>query len=580
MRTILTALLLLVTAQSQGSRRDAGTAVVKPAGTGVIRGRVVAADTREPIRRAVVTVYGGTTSETIYTDARGRYEMRGLAPGSYRVWADPNSYQGQFLSSIVPPSPNGDGPPRFALTDGQIVEAGDLLLPRAGVIVGRLVDENGDPVSNMRVGALKPGTGGGDNSFQSGNADEFGRYRLFHLTPGSYVLVVRPAGGGDSLPQFGRGQSLGFVETYYPGTSSRAEARRVRVRAGQETATGDFQLTRARMLNISGVVLDSHGTPGSRAMVALHHKDDFSGSTRIDGQGRFSFRAQPPGTYQVVARIQDESGDNTLEYGSIALTLMDKDLDDLVVSMKPTATLAGRVVFETAPAPAIAADTLSIGAEPKDRSMRSAVSVHPAAGATDFTFTLRRLAGELIVRPNGVPNNWFLKAVLLGGRDVTDVPTEFRAEDSGRLEVVLTTRASELTGNVTNDRGEPAANCTVVLFGEDKTAWFQSSTRFRVTNPGRDGRFSIKGLRGGRYYLIAVPLNRGLNSQSVDAAALEPLVKDATPLVLGDDDQRVVDLKMTTGGGGSFAAAVTETNPGNHPGNPLVANTASIRARR
>jgi hypothetical protein len=107
-----------------------------------------------------------------------------------------------------------------------------------------------------------------------------------------------------------------------------------------------------------------------------------------------------------------------------------------------------------------------------------------------------------------------------------------------------------VTGNVTNEQGEPPVSCTVVLFGEDKATWFQSSTRLRVTYAGRDGRFSIKGLRGGRYYLIAVPLDRGLNSRSVDAAALQPLVKNATPLVLGDDEQRVVDVKITNGGGG------------------------------
>lgn len=547
MRTMLAALLLFAAVQAQGPRRDAGTAVGRPAGTGVIRGRVVAADTREPIQRAVVTVSGGTTSEAIYTDARGRYEMRGLAPGSYWVRAEPNLYQGQFLPSMTPSSLNGDGPPRLAVADGEIVEADDLLLPRAGVIVGRVVDENGDAVSNMRVGALKPGTGGADNSYQSVNSDEFGRYRLFHLTPGEYVLVVRPA-GGDSL-MLGRGQSLGFVETYYPRTSSRAEARRIRVRGGQETAAGDFQLTRARMLNVSGIVLESRGTPASRAMIALNHQNDFSESTGIDQHGRFSFRSHPPGTYQVIARMQDESGDNTVEYASMAVTLVDRDLDDIVVSMKPTVNLAGRVVFETAPATAVTADAMSVRAQPKDRSILSAVPVHPAAVAADFTFTLRRLAGELIVRPNGRLNNWFLKAVLLGNRDVTDVPTEFRAEDSGRLEVVLTTRASELTGNVSNDKGAPPATCTVVLFGEDKATWFQSSTRVRVTNPGRNGRFSIKGLRGARYYLIAIPVDRGLNSQSVDAAALEPLVKDATPLVLGEDEQRVVDLKLTNTGG-------------------------------
>jgi carboxypeptidase family protein len=551
MRTMLAALLVLVAAQVQGPRRDAGTPVARPAGTGIIRGRVVAADTRAPIRRAIVTIYGTTTSEAVYTDARGRYEMRNLAPGSYLVRAEPNLYQGQFLPAFIPPPPNGNGPPRLAVADGQIVEAGDLLLPRAGVIAGRVVDENGDPVGNIRVGALGADPRGND-SYQSQNSDEFGRYRLFHLTPGDYVIVVRPSDGGDFLPM-GRGQSFGFVETYYPGTYARADARRVRVRGGQETMAGDVQLTRARMMTVRGIVLDSHGTPAvSRTLVALNRRDGGSGSAFIDAQGHFLFRSQPPGAYQVIARMQDESGENTLEYASAALTLADRDLDDVVVAMKPTVNVAGRVVFDTSTAPAMAADTLTMGAQPKDRSMPyDAVSIHPAVVAADLTFTLRRLAGELVVRPNGrVPDNWVLKAVLLNNRDITDVPTEFRAEDSGRLQVVLTTRASELTGNVTDEKGEPPANCTVVLFGEDKAGWFQSSTRFRVSNPGRDGRFSLKGLRAGRYYLIAVPVDRALNSQSVDAAAIERLFKDATPLVLGEDEQRVVDLKLTTPGGG------------------------------
>jgi hypothetical protein len=548
MRTMVAALLLLVATQSQGPRRDAGTAVAKPAGTGVIRGRVVAADTRVPIRGAVVTVYGRITSEAIYTDARGRYEVRGLAADSYWIRAEPNLYQGQFLPSIIPPSPSGDGPPRFAVANGQIVEADDLLLPRAGVIVGRIVDENGDPVGNIRVGALRADPRGNE-SYDSQNADEFGRYRLFHLTPGEYVIVVRPS-GGDFLP-LGRGQSLGFAETYYPGTYSRSEARRVRVRAGQETAAGDFQLTRALMLNVRGIVLDSHGMPASRTLIALNRKDGSSGSTGIDAQGRFSFRSQQAGAYQMVARMQDESGENTLEYASVAVTLVDMDLDDVVVSLKPTVNLAGHVVFESAPAPAMAADALSIGAQPKDRSTPWAVSLHQAAVAADLTFTLRRLAGELIVRTNGrVPNDWILKAVFLGNQDITDVPTEFRAEDSGRLQVVLTTRASELSGSVTDDKGEPAANSNVVLFSEDKASWFQSSLRFRMTYTGRDGRFSFRGLGSGRYYLIALPRERALNYQGVDAAALEPLVKDATALVLGEDEQRVVDLRIASPGGG------------------------------
>src|SRR6185436_12331281 len=109
-RSTLAALVLLAAAQSQIVPRDAAPTVpAKPTGTAIIRGRVVAADTATPIRRALVTVYGGAQGRgrglqlTIYTDAQGRYEARDLPAGSYSVRARPNQHQGQYLDQVNPP---------------------------------------------------------------------------------------------------------------------------------------------------------------------------------------------------------------------------------------------------------------------------------------------------------------------------------------------------------------------------------------------------------------------------------------------------------------------------------------------
>jgi hypothetical protein len=537
----------MVSAQSPGPPRDTGTTVARPSGTGVIRGRVVAADTGVPIRGALVTIATRGMMLTIYTDARGRYELRDLAAGSYSLRAEPNQYQGQFFSPIFPPSSSTVSFPRVAVFDGQISEAEDLALPRAGAIVGRIVDENGDPMSNVDVRALRASDPRGSSGYYPSQAsDELGRYRLFHLPPGDYVIVVRPFGDIGPIVQ---GHSLGFIETYHPGTQSRDEAARVRVRDGKETAAGDLQLTPARMVSVTGLVLDSHGAPApSRTMIWLRGESSGHGRS-VDAQGRFTFLPQQPGRYQLTAQLRDEAGETTLEYASTALTLVDENLEDVTLSMKPTVNLTGRVVLEPSPAPALAADALSIVPRSKDPSFGD-LRVSPAAVTTDLTFTLGRLAGQILLRPNGrVMSNWYLKAVLVGTQDITDVPTEFREEDSTRLQVVLTTRASELTGTITNDKGEPVTNCSVVLFAEDKTSWFPLSIKFRMTWPERDGRFSIKGLRSGRYYVIALPPERSINAQAMDAATLEPLVKEATALVLGEEEQRQIDLKVVAKGG-------------------------------
>jgi hypothetical protein len=218
--------------------------------------------------------------------------------------------------------------------------------------------------------------------------------------------------------------------------------------------------------------------------------------------------------------------------------------------MKPTVNVAGRLDFEPAAPAALPADALSIGVQPKDRSVNTQLFIRAAPVASDLTFTMRRMAGEWLLRPSGrALSGWALKAVMLGDTDITDVPTEFKAEDSGRLRVLLTDRASELAGSVTNDKGQPAA-CRVVLFGEDKATWFSASIRFRLGFAGRDGRFSVKGLRPGRYYLIALPPERPIDDQSVDAAMLGSLIREATVVVLGDDEQRVVDLKLASKEGG------------------------------
>lgn len=542
------AVLLLAAAQVQPPPRDAAPAPPpQQTGAGVIRGRVVAADNGVPVRRAIVSVSGASLARgaalTVYTDARGRYEVRNLPPGAYVVRVSPNQYQGQFLTPPPPPV-TPEGPPRVSVGAGQVVSDYDLTLPRAGAIAGRLVDEDGDPISGVYVTAQRIGDRPGMSDVSSVPSDELGRYRLFRLTPGDYLVIAKPGGAGDYV---GEGQpAIGFVETYHPGTLSREGAARVRVRAGQETAAGDIALTHARMLRVKGMALDSSGAPaGSGTMVTLAREGGGSIGVGLSTGGRFSFRPQQPGKYRLIARLQDDSGESALEYANVPLTLLDTDDDDIVVSMTPTATVSGRVVFDGAQAPSLTPDSLTIRTTTKSVASSMELPVRLAPLATDLSFTLRRIAGERLVRPNIVTRTeWVLKAVLLGTTDITDVPTEFRDADSGRLQVVLTNRWSEIAGTVTNDKGDPVAGAQIVLFSEDKSAWFATATRFRIDVSAPNGRYSLKGLRGGRYYLVALPRDRAISDLSIETATFELLAAEASTVFIGDEESRQVDLRL------------------------------------
>src|SRR5262249_46814580 len=336
MRAVAAAILLTFASQQQPPR-DAAPAAAAPAGTAVIRGRVVSPGTKTPIPGALVTLSGTSASprppRTIYTDASGRFEFKDLPARIYAINGRPAHYQMQFL----------DGPrSEIPLADGQVVEGVELPLARAGAIVGRLVDEFGQPIGGMGVTAIKLGSPPG-TSASSAATDELGRYRVFHLAPGGYVVVTRSSG----LYDFNTPTTLAFVETYFPGTPSRSDAVRIDVRAGEDTEAGDLRVLRGRTLRVRGIVVDSQGRPAQANRTTVSLSRENSGTSRsVDPQGRFDFlQPNPPGSYRLAATMRTEGGQAVEEHVAQSLTLTDADVD-VTLTTRPAASATGRIVID------------------------------------------------------------------------------------------------------------------------------------------------------------------------------------------------------------------------------------------
>jgi len=167
----------------------------------------------------------------------------------------------------------------------------------------------------------------------------------------------------------------------------------------------------------------------------------------------------------------------------------------------------------------------------------------PVTAAPDFTFTMKGMMGEYLLR--GGTQGQYLKAVMLGSEDITDTPREFKSGE--RVTIVMTSRASTVEGNVTDDKGELSADAGIVLFSEDKTSWRPNSIRTRRSGVQQNGHYRMQGLMPGRYFIAAVPRER-LNGP-LDASIFEQLSKEATTVVVGEDETRLVDLKLLSGGG-------------------------------
>src|SRR5688500_14413258 len=165
------------------------------AGTGVIRGRVVRADTGEPLRRVEVRVDEWSTADhsgaaATMTDAEGRYELTQLPAGRYQLRARRGGYVEVAYGQR---RPFERGRP-LELAAGAVLQNINFALPPGAVITGRVVDENGEAVAHVSVSLARRRYIEGARRLvgESGSStDDRGEFRIFGVPPGAYVIVAK-----------------------------------------------------------------------------------------------------------------------------------------------------------------------------------------------------------------------------------------------------------------------------------------------------------------------------------------------------------------------------------------------------
>ena len=143
-----------------------------------------------------------------------------------------------------------------------------------------------------------------------------------------------------------------------------------------------------------------------------------------------------------------------------------------------------------------------------------------------------------------MPDGWSLKSVLQSGVDVTDTGLQFRpGEDVDNVQIVLTTRTTTVSGQVSDGKGLPAKDYSVVVFPDDSARWVPMSRYIRTERPDQQGRFKVKGLPPGHY--LAAAVDSVENGQESDPEFLEQLRSVSTPFDLNENEQKSLAMKMS-----------------------------------
>jgi len=482
--------------------------------SGVIRGRVFAAEGESPLARVTVTLYsvngrGNERPRTVRTDSRGEYELRDLEAGKYLLRATRNGYLPQRYGKKTS---SGSGRRQrgtpLSLASGQVLDSIDFKMIRGGVLEGTVVDQHNEPRSRVSVTLSGYRSISGErNLFPVGRAqtDDRGRFRLFDIPPGSYYLRAAPR---SFSVRSGEGNRP-FPPTYYPGVPSLQEATKVEVTAGQEVGGFHFTLIETHGYSVSGRVFTAEGKPAHSVWIISKRESPeafVSGpetSADTDLQGEFMVSGLLPGRHRLHARA---GGDDNPQMASAVVQVTDQDIEGLTLVLGEGAQVTGRIVTDREDS-ALEWRRTWLEMTPDSKAARGFFGGTGGQVEEGLTFKLANLhegAYRLAVRLP--PGNHYVSSIRVEGEDITDRPIELRSND--RLDGVVvhvSSDGAQISGVVEkNESGQAVEGATVLVFAADSQQRGLHSRFTSTTQTDQRGRFSLKGVVPGEYLLCAV----------------------------------------------------------------------------
>jgi hypothetical protein len=521
-------------------------------GTGVIRGRVVATDGRPLARAQVGLVLAGMprpTQDVTRADSAGAFEFRGLSPGTYRIVASKPGYE-----PIV-----ADAPPlglrilysgrSITVTASGAVDPVDVPLAPLATLSGVVLDDNGDPLQGASVQLLTVRYEAGRRQLVSADVasrvtDDLGRYRLFGLAPGPYVVNA-------SIGSVSSADVSGFVRSYFPATSNPSSAQFVAVRRSEAVSGIDISMVRGRTARVTGRILDAAGQPTTGGTVMLRPRQrasivGVSVGARLLPDGRFEFPNVPPGDFVIQANRGRTNPSSEGEFGALPITVNGTDVSDLMLAMSIGSTVSGSIRFETlSPDTRPAPSTVEVSSIPVDFDLAPWNGFATADVRAEGQFQMTGLHGPRRLRVDRVPPGWALKEILVNGIDATDRPITFGSRDASLagVDVVLTDRVSSVSGTVVDADGKLVDGASVVVFAADRDRWYPASRFFSTALTGLEGMFALTGLPAGAYYLTALSRLPADNAWQ-EPAFLDELRRDAGVITIAEGRRSSITLHL------------------------------------
>lgn len=517
--TLVFVFAVIVKAQTQPDESPTAT-------TGTITGQVLT-DNGQPVAGAAVFVraFGGTgQGRTTTTDSEGNFQVSGLDPLSYTVFAASSAF-------ITPPRD-----PDSAQT--QYYRVGDsvkIQLMRGGVITGSVTTSTDEPVVGVRVRAYMIRDSNGQPSrygapTRERTTDDRGIYRIYGLPAGTYVVS---AGGAANFS--GTSNPYDTDAPTYAPSSPRDTAMEVGVNAGAEVSNVDIHYRGEPGHVISGSAIDSTGTATGAFTIYLSPisggvSQGMHSTFQPPGMLGFSYYGVADGEYDVVAQTYFPTGEFALSEPR-RLKVKGADITGLELTVKPLGSISGRVALEESKVPEckgkrrpVFAETLITPWHNEKNIAKDQPQFPWSLGSPTFPdkqgdFTLRNLSpGQYRFHTRPFAKYWYLQSISL--KSAVAPPTRgtpaTRSVDAARnwitvksgdrisgLTVTLAEGAASLKGQIKLAESEKLPTRLFVYLVPVEPEKAEDVLRYFVSLVAADGSFALNNLPPGRYFTIS-----------------------------------------------------------------------------
>jgi hypothetical protein len=407
-----------------------------------VAGKVLNAQGGASVAKAALTLRSeGSARTSKYVSVSGpdgAFLIDRVEPGTYSLYAEKRGFLTQHHGAR---RAGGRGIP-LTLREGDELKEVVLKLTPQATISGKVTDEAGEPVDKISVVLMRWGYSQGKRVLVpagGGLVNDLGEYRIANIGPGNYYLAARSnvTTTGFSLMHADAPSATlpeapeeSYQTTYYPSSISPEGAATVEVAPGVEIRGVDIQFRKARVFRVRGLVEDgATGQAAAEARVALVPEQPRSiwGMSSLGGRpipgGEFEITGVLPGSYDLVAQVN--RGGQTL-YARQFVTVHDRNVRGIIVRIPVAFDVHGRVrLLERDPgvaAPSVEQTFLLEGLRLGLRTAeRLGVGFPEARVRADGSFIVRSVVPDrFFFSLSGLPPRWYVKSILVGGRDCLD----------------------------------------------------------------------------------------------------------------------------------------------------------------